>query len=90
MTTRRTAPGAGSRESHPCDTPRKVLLVSRHQCSAALGENPETLKAEILTSRGVGRRVPSDSSTLDTAALAQVSHRERDSDALPEAEMHVT
>ena len=52
--------------------------------------NPETPKAEILIWRWVGRRVHSDTSTLDTAALSQASHRERENNALPEAQLHAS
>ena len=52
--------------------------------------NLETLKAEILTWRGVGRREHSGTSTLDTAALAEASHRERENHALPEAQLHAS
>lgn len=53
-------------------------------------EHLETLKAEILTLRSVGRRVRSDSGTLDAAALSQVLHRERENNALLEAQVHAS
>ena len=61
-----------------------------HFSDARLHMKPETPKAEILTWRGVGRRLHSDTSTLDTAALAEASHRERENNALPEGQLHAS
>merc|ERR1712135_228755 len=53
-------------------------------------EHLETLKAEILTLRAIGMRVRSDMDALDSAALAQVLHRERENNALLEAQVHAS
>uniref|UniRef100_A0A7S0ZUW9 Uncharacterized protein n=1 Tax=Noctiluca scintillans TaxID=2966 RepID=A0A7S0ZUW9_NOCSC len=53
-------------------------------------EHLETLKAEILTLRAIGMRVRSDMDALDSVALAQVLHRERENSALLEAQVHAS